>query len=120
MKKLMRNINKFYKYYDQAHPFLDIKLTKTDMYNHDTLMSTYEDIWTTMEYYEDTTSAEYRWILNLYGELSDYIASTPYKWKSQTMGNIVGTFGEVVRQVWDSLVHYHTIDLNWSYNKRGF
>jgi hypothetical protein len=120
MKKLMRNINRFYKYYDQVHPFDNIKLTKVDMYNHDILMSVYEDIWVTMDYHEDTTSAEYKWILNLYGELGDYLATTPYKWQSQTMGNIVCTLGEVVRQAWGSLIHYHTLDLRWSYNKRGY
>lgn len=43
-----------------------------------------------------------------------------YKWKSMTMGNIVKTFGEVIHQVWDSLIHYHTLDIKWKYNKNGF
>lgn len=43
-----------------------------------------------------------------------------YKWKSKTMGNIVCTFGEVIRQAWDSLIHYHTLDIRWEYNKNGF
>lgn len=45
---------------------------------------------------------------------------TKYKWYSQTMGNIVETFGEVILQVWDSLIHYHTLDIRWKYNKNGF
>jgi hypothetical protein len=43
-----------------------------------------------------------------------------YKWKSKTMGNIVETFGEVILQAWDSLIHYHTLDIKWEYNKNGF
>ena len=43
-----------------------------------------------------------------------------YKWQSITMGNIVKTFGEVVSQVWDSLVHYHVLDIKWKYNRNGF
>ena len=43
-----------------------------------------------------------------------------YKWRSKTMGNIVETFGEVILQAWDSLVHYHTLDIRWEYNKNGF
>jgi hypothetical protein len=43
-----------------------------------------------------------------------------YKWQSMTMGNIVETFGEVICQVWDSLIHHHTLDIKWKYNKNGF
>lgn len=43
-----------------------------------------------------------------------------YKWKSKTMGNIVCTFSEVILQVWDSLIYYHTLDILWEYNKNGF
>lgn len=43
-----------------------------------------------------------------------------YKWQSLTMGNLVETFGDVVRQVWDSLIHYHTIDIKWKYCRKGF
>ena len=43
-----------------------------------------------------------------------------YKWYSKTMGNIVETFGEVIRQAWESLIYYHTLDIKWTYNKNGF
>ena len=43
-----------------------------------------------------------------------------YKWQSLTMGNIVENFGDVLKQVWESLIHYHTLDLKWKYNKNGF
>ena len=43
-----------------------------------------------------------------------------YKWQSLTMGNIVETFGDVLKQVWESLTQYHTLDLKWKYNKNGF
>jgi hypothetical protein len=43
-----------------------------------------------------------------------------YKWQSLTMGNIVPTFADVIRQVWDSLIHWHTIDIKWKYNRKGF
>lgn len=43
-----------------------------------------------------------------------------YKWQSQTMGNIVETFGEVIKQVFESLIKYHTIDIRWKYNRNGF
>ena len=43
-----------------------------------------------------------------------------YKWQSLTMGNIVETFGDVLKQVIESLVRYHTLDIRWKYNKNGF
>jgi hypothetical protein len=43
-----------------------------------------------------------------------------YKWQSMTMGNIVETFRDVVRQVWESLVYFHTLDIKWKYNRNGF
>lgn len=43
-----------------------------------------------------------------------------YKWQSLTMGNLVENFGEVIRQVWDSLINYHTLDIKWKYNRKGF
>ena len=43
-----------------------------------------------------------------------------YKWQSLTMGNIVENFGEVLKQVWESLTKYHTLDIKWKYNKNGF
>ena len=35
------------------------------------------------------------------------------KWESVTMGNFVDTFGEVLKQVWESLIKYHTLDIKW-------
>lgn len=39
-----------------------------------------------------------------------------YKWQSMTMGNIV----DVTRQIWDSLIYYHTLDIKWKYCHNGF
>lgn len=36
-----------------------------------------------------------------------------YEWESQTMGNIVKNFGEVLKQIWESLTKHHTLDLKW-------
>lgn len=43
-----------------------------------------------------------------------------YKWQSLTMGNLVKNFGEVILQIWESLIHYHTLDFKWKYNPTGF
>lgn len=43
-----------------------------------------------------------------------------YKWQSQIMGNIVQNFGEVIKQVFESLFRYHTLDIKWEYRKKGF
>ena len=43
-----------------------------------------------------------------------------YKWQSLTMGNIVENFGDVIRQIRESLIRYHTLDIKWKYNKNGF
>lgn len=43
-----------------------------------------------------------------------------YKWQSQTMGNIVENFWEVLKQVWESLIKYRTFDIKWKYNRNGF
>ena len=43
-----------------------------------------------------------------------------YKWQSLTMGNIVATFGEVVRQAWESWRVFRILDIKWKYNKNGF
>lgn len=43
-----------------------------------------------------------------------------YKWQSVTMGNLVTNFGEVIRQAWESWTIFHTLDIKWKYNKKGF
>ena len=43
-----------------------------------------------------------------------------YKWQSKTMGNLVETFSDVIRQVWESLIRYHVLDIKWKYNRNGF
>lgn len=48
------------------------------------------------------------------------ICTSQYKWQSLTMGNLCTNFGEVIHQIWDSLIHYHTLDIKWKYNKNGF
>jgi hypothetical protein len=50
----------------------------------------------------------------------DKIETQIYKWQSCKMGNIVETFSDVVRQMWESLVYYHTLDIKWKYNRNGF
>lgn len=78
-KTLLKNINKFYKKYDITH--LDdpdaTKLYIDDMYDLDYLMSAYESVYFSMEGYEET-SKEYKWMKNLYMEISDYIDYLPY------------------------------------------
>ena len=60
-------------------------------------------------------------IEQLKSDLSPSAVEHPtYKWQSAKMGNIVENFGDVIRQVWDSLVHYHTIDIKWHYCRKGF
>lgn len=43
-----------------------------------------------------------------------------YKWQSLTMGNLVKNFSEVILQVWESLIHYHTLDFKWKHTPKGF
>ena len=43
-----------------------------------------------------------------------------YKWQSVTMGNLVTNFGEVIRQAFESLFIFHTLDIKWKYRKEGF
>lgn len=69
MKKLMKDINKFYKHYDLTNIGLDMRVTKADMYDYNALMSVYEAIWMTMEYYEDKTACEF--MASLYQDVSD-------------------------------------------------
>ena len=120
MKNLRNRINKFYKRYTP----ITATMHKSSMHNRDAIMFAYEDMWTTLEECGDMlTTAEYQWILALYGDLGDYIASLPepvYKWYSATMGNIVTTFAEVLAQAWNSLIHYHTIDIRWHYCRKGY
>ena len=73
MKKLFKNIKKFYKKYDTTHLFDGNKVifTKDDMYDYSALMSTYEAIWFTLADYEDHDTCKF--LADLYGELGDYI-----------------------------------------------
>lgn len=43
-----------------------------------------------------------------------------YKWMSLTMGNIVTNIWQVIAQIFESLIVYHTLDLKWRYNKNGY
>lgn len=43
-----------------------------------------------------------------------------YKWQSVAMGNIVENLGEVIKQMFESIIHYHTLDIRWKYNRNGF
>ena len=77
------------------------------------------------EYYDDDGNIEYAKVLfEIKGkkmrELEKLIGAKTYKWQSQTIGNIVENFGDVLKQVWESLVVYHILDIKWEYNKNGF
>jgi hypothetical protein len=77
------------------------------------------------EYYDDDGNIEFAKVLfRIKGkqtrELEKRIGAKTYKWQSMTMGNIVETFGDVLKQAWESLVKYHTLDIKWKYNKNGF
>ena len=41
-----------------------------------------------------------------------------YEWQSLTVGNIVDSPKEVVKQMWESLVKYHTLDIKWKCTKK--
>lgn len=73
MKKLFKNIKKFYQKYDTTHLFEDnmVTFTKDDMYDYSALMSAYEAIWFTLEDYEDHDACKF--LTDLYGELGGYI-----------------------------------------------
>lgn len=127
MKTLRKTISKFYaEYYHILGHGKGTKLTKSEMLDHNTLMSVYEDVWVALDYEMldyDTHPSEYKWVSDLYGDLGDYIHDlepTTYKWYSMTMGNIVPNFGDVLSQVWDSLIHYRVLDLRWQYKRGGF
>ena len=68
MKKLFKNIKKFYAQY----MFTVDEFSKDDMYDHDALMSVYEDVWSVMEDY-DHDETDHKFIADLYGDLGDYI-----------------------------------------------
>lgn len=77
------------------------------------------------EYYDDDGNIEFaKALFEVKGkqmrELEKRIGAKTYKWQSQTMGNIVENFGDVLKQVWESLTKYHTLDIKWKYNKNGF
>ena len=42
------------------------------------------------------------------------------EYQSLTMGNSVFSFGDVVRQAWNSLVYHHTLDLKWKRTKSKY
>ena len=41
-------------------------------------------------------------------------------YQSLTMGNLVSNPFQVIKQVFESLFKYHTLDLKWKYRKEGF
>lgn len=41
-------------------------------------------------------------------------------YQSLTMGNLLPTFPEVIKQIFESLFKYRTLDLKWKYRKEGF
>ena len=104
MKNLRNRINKFYREYDIEHPFETLTISKGDMCEYDALMTAYESLWLTMEYYEDD-SAEYKWMSTLYADLGDYIsygyggdgkAVSIFKLIASTFGTLcVGAFSAI-------------------------
>lgn len=82
MKRLMKKVNKFYKKYDVSNLDNTTRLTKDDMYDMDKLMTAYEAIWISLEYYDDRVPRQF--MTNLYDELSDYMDNIPKKHKHRT------------------------------------
>jgi len=72
-KKLYKNIKKFYQYYDLSKS--KVTFTKADMYDHDALMTAYEAMWRTLDYYDHPTTCKF--LTNLYDELGDYLHHIP-------------------------------------------
>lgn len=70
MHKLMHKINTFYEYYDVSNFSTITTLTKRDMLQYNTLMTVYDAIHCSMEYYDNIPEL----MLDLYDELGDYIA----------------------------------------------
>lgn len=111
MNKLYKNITKFHKQYNIATPF-GSKFTKADMYNLDSLMSTYEAIWESLEYY-DTDDEDYKFLITLYGELRDYMDCIPNR-STRNYGRFI-EIGAIALTIAISLVigyfvgRYHTI-----------
>lgn len=40
------------------------------------------------------------------------------EWQSLVTGNIVNTFGEVIKQVWDDLIHCHILNVKWKRTRK--
>ena len=73
--KLRKNINKFFEEYDPERICTKV-MTRSDMDDHNALMTAYEFLWMMMEYYDyDPDSAEYQWMAALYAQLGDYITT---------------------------------------------
>jgi hypothetical protein len=36
-----------------------------------------------------------------------------FKWYSVKMGNFTTSFSEVLKQVWNSLIRHHVLDIKW-------
>ena len=43
-----------------------------------------------------------------------------YRYYSETMGNVVPTLFDVVKQAIESYKHFKVVDLKWKYNRKGF
>lgn len=90
-RTLLKNINKFYKHYDLEHTDT-LTMSRSDMYNHDALMSAYESLWLTIDQY-DTDAPEYQWLVDLYAELGDYISHPPINKVIKTVCTALSVFG---------------------------
>ena len=40
------------------------------------------------------------------------------EWQSLVTGNIVNTFGEVVKQIWSDLIRFHILNIKWKRTKK--
>ena len=86
--KLLKKINGFYKY-----NFESTTLTKNDMYDHEVLTSTLKDIEFTMSLH-DTDTTEYKWLADLYADITTWIDngySTHNSFKIDTIVKLIAS-----------------------------
>lgn len=86
--KLLKKINGFYKY-----NFESTTLTKNDMYDYEVLTSTLKDIEFTMSLH-DTDTTEYKWLADLYADITTWIDngySTHNSFKIDTIVKLIAS-----------------------------
>ena len=86
--KLLKKINGFYKY-----NFESTTLTKNDMYDYEVLTSTLKDIEFNMSLH-DTDTTEYKWLADLYADITTWIDngySTHNSFKIDTIVKLIAS-----------------------------